>query len=96
MKLIMRQGRFVLQELGGNVRKWIDFVALLLLSSVGVIASFLVKRNIPIADDLTLLLFGTAIISSVILIRTELPFDEEQVRNHSDTEGLDATVLSRS
>ena len=67
------------------MRKWIDFVSLLLLSSLGVIASFLAKRNVPIPDDITLLLFGTGIISSVFLIRTELPFDEEQVRNHSDT-----------
>ncbi len=74
----MKQGRLVDQEAGGNIRKWIDFVALMLLSSAGAISSFLISREIPIPNDLILLLFGTGILSSVILIRTRLPFEKEQ------------------
>ena len=57
------------------MRKWIDFVAILALSSVGVIGKFLVSRSAPIPDDITLLLFGTGIMSSVILIKVKYPVD---------------------
>ena len=74
----MRRGRLVDQEVCGTIRKWIDLVAILLLSSAGAISSFLISRGVPIPNDLVLLLFGTGIISSVILIRTKLPFEKEQ------------------
>ena len=49
--------------------KCAQFVALLLLSVVGVIGGFLVNRGFPVSDALTLILFGTGILSAVILIR---------------------------
>jgi hypothetical protein len=57
------------------MRKWIDFVAILALSSVGVIGKFLVSLGVPIPDDIILLLFGTGIISSVILIKIKYPLN---------------------
>jgi len=78
VKLAMRRGRLVDQEGCSKLRKWIDYVALLLLSSAGMISSFLLSRDVPIPNDLILLLFGTGIISSVILIRTKLPFEKDQ------------------
>ena len=63
------------------MRMWIDFVACLLLSSVGAMGSFLVNRAVPVPDDITLLLFGTGIISSVTLIKTENPFNEGQTQD---------------
>ncbi len=78
VKLAMRRGRLVDQEVCSNLRKWIDYVALLLLSLAGVISSFLLNQDVPIPNDLILLLFGTGIISSVILIRTNLPFEKDQ------------------
>ena len=55
------------------MKKWIDFAAIVALSSVGLIGKLLVSRGVPIPDDITLLLFGTGIVSSVILIRIEYP-----------------------
>ena len=78
MKLTLRNGKLEDQERGDNVRKWIDYVALLLLSCTGMISGFLINRGAPIPNDLILLLFGTGIISSVILIRTKLPFEKGQ------------------
>jgi hypothetical protein len=57
------------------MKKWIDFVALVALSFVGVIGKLLVSRGGPIPDDITLLLFGTGIISSVILIKVKYPLN---------------------
>ena len=78
MKLALRNGKLEDQERGDNVRKWVDFVALLLLSFTGVIGSFLTSRGAPIPNNLILLLFGTGIISSVILIKTKPPFEKGQ------------------
>ena len=72
------------------MRKWIDFVALLLLTSTSVTGSLLVNLNVPISDGIVLSLFGIGITSSAILIETEGPLDKEQVRLHRDTQGLDA------
>ena len=60
------------------MRRCIDFVACLLLSSAGVIGSFLINRAAPIPDGITLLLFGMGIISSVIFIETGSQFNAEQ------------------
>jgi hypothetical protein len=49
--------------------RYAEFVAVLLLSVVGMIGSFLVNRGFPVSDTLTLILFGTGILSAVILIR---------------------------
>lgn len=57
------------------MRKWIDFVAILALSFVGVIGKFLVSGGVPIPDDIILLLFGAGIISSVILIKIKYPLN---------------------
>jgi hypothetical protein len=72
------------------MRKWIDFVALVLLASASVTGCLLVNPAVPISDGIVLSLFGTGIISSVILIKTEGPLDKEQVGLHRDTQGLDA------
>jgi len=87
LKLAMRQGRLVDQEVCSSTRKWIDWVAILFLSAAGVFSSFLISRDVPIPNDLVLLLFGTGIISSVVLIRTKLPFEKEQdeVSNNTDS-----------
>ena len=64
------------------MRRWINFVALLLLISVGAMGSFLVTRGIPIPDDVILLLFGTGIISSVILLKTKNDEQSQDLREH--------------
>ena len=72
------------------MRKWIDFVALLLLTFASMAGSLMVNLAIPIPDSMILSLFGAGIISSVILIKTEDPLDKEQVRLHRSTQDLDA------
>lgn len=72
------------------MRKWIDFVALLLLTFASMAGSLMVNLAIPIPDGMVLSLFGAGIISSVILIRTEDPLDKEQVRLYRGTQDLDA------
>ncbi|OGP92954.1 MAG: hypothetical protein A2156_10405 [Deltaproteobacteria bacterium RBG_16_48_10] len=57
------------------MKKWIDFVAIVALASVGVIGSLLLNRAVPIPDEITLSLFGTGIISSVILIKIKYPLN---------------------
>jgi hypothetical protein len=74
----------------GGMGKWIDFVALLFLTSASVTGGFLINLAVPIPDSIVLSLFGTGIISSVILIKTEGPLDKERVRLYRDTQGLDA------
>ena len=86
MKLAMRQGRLVDQEVSSNIRNWIDWVAILFLSAAGVFSSFLISRDVPIPNDLILLLFGTGIISSVVLIRAKLPFEKEQDQASDNTD----------
>ncbi len=78
MKLVMRKGRLVDQEADGSLRKWVDWVAILVLSSAGVISGLLISRDILIPDSLILLLFGTGALSSGILLKTNLPFEKEQ------------------
>jgi hypothetical protein len=72
------------------MRKWIDFVALLLLTFASVAGGLLVNLAVPIPDGIVLSLFGAGIISSAILIRTEGPLDKERVRLYRDTQDLDA------
>ena len=48
-----------------------EFVAFLLLSLVAVIGSFAVNEWFPMSDSLTVILFGTGILSSMILIKIE-------------------------
>jgi hypothetical protein len=51
--------------------RYAEWVAFLVLSAVAVIGRLAVNTVLPNSDSLTLILFGTGIISSVILIKIE-------------------------
>ena len=56
-------------ETKGVPGKYIEFVAFLLLSVVGMVGGFLANRGFPVSDSLPLALFAAGIFASVILVR---------------------------
>ncbi|OGP91182.1 MAG: hypothetical protein A2156_02655 [Deltaproteobacteria bacterium RBG_16_48_10] len=57
------------------MRKWIDFMAIVALASVGGMGSLLINRGAPIPDGIILSFFVMGITSSMILTKTKYPLN---------------------